>query len=315
MQCVRATYLGVGLAAGVGLAEAALGAGAAAEPAAPALLRLANLAAAPESARIGFAFTLEGPPLVDELKAGALTSLLPGPSSIGPHELWLVPRGLTLPKSLPEPLPFALPEVEGPGAAPFRSYTVFLFDRPGPRGEPMRQLVAGAAPTAPATSAAAPITPTASAALATPAAAPTGSPALATPAAMDAQLRVLNLAGGAELDLCTAAQSALTRAVPAWGLSRAPQWFARGRGDREAWTDVRTATAPPCRGKLLGALPLPQQGAFTIAVLAAADNDEAGLRALLLDEASLAPERAMPLPVRPPPQPSSNAKSAQSSVR
>lgn len=290
MLCARATYLGGGLAAGLAVAGAAYGADAAAEPA-RGFLRLANLAVAPESARIGFALTLEGPPLVDELPAGSLTSLLPGlAASISPHELWLLPRGLALPKSLPEPQSVALPETDGISAAPPRGYTVFLFDRPGPRGDLVRQLVAGAAPAAPTDP--------------------------ANPAAMDPQLRVLNLAGGAELDLCTAGESALSRAVPAWGLSRSPQWLARGPSDRAAWMEVRAASAPACRGKVLGSLPLPQRGVFTLAVLtAAADKDEAGLRALLLDEASLAPERAIALPVRPPPQPSSSARSAQNSVR
>src|SRR4051794_19956401 len=63
-----------------------------AAPSAPALLRLANLTTAPESARVGFAFDLDGPPLVDELPAGALTTLLPGRAELG--ELWVLPRGL-----------------------------------------------------------------------------------------------------------------------------------------------------------------------------------------------------------------------------
>ena len=74
MRCARLLGLGLGLAILRGSAWAA-----------PpreglVLLRLANLASAGESARVGFAIDLEGPPLVDELPAGALTSLLPGPA-------------------------------------------------------------------------------------------------------------------------------------------------------------------------------------------------------------------------------------------
>lgn len=314
MRCAR------GLGLGVGLALAAVAGGADAAP--PVLLRLANLTTAPESARIGFAFTLDGPPLVDELPAGALTTLLPGPpAGLSLQELWVLPRGLTLPKSLPEPLAVPLP-VEGAGPAPpLPFFTVFLIDRKSPRpgasGERVRQLITGTAP---------------------------------PPAADGAQLRVLNLVGSAELDVCAQDDSVLTRAVPAWGLSRAPQWFAPapqapapqapapqphapGHAGSAAFMDVRVATEPPCQGEVLSAVPRPERGAFTIALLPAAPATPTAapppdlaaqaalpaLRALILDEASLAPEHLVPLPVRPPSRPSSAAKSppksAQTSVR
>lgn len=263
MRCARLLGLGLGLAILRGSAWAA-----------PpreglVLLRLANLASAGESARVGFAIDLEGPPLVDELPAGALTSLLPGPAEL--RELWVLPRGLTLPRSLPEPLPLALPE----GTSSQAPLTIFLIDRPGPRGEPIRQLVSGAP----------------------------------LPAAA-AQLRVLNLLGtGAALDLCTPGETAapLTRAVPAWGLSRSPQWFARpqstapGRAPEVA-VAVRAATDPPCRGGELGMvqLQLAERGSFTLVLLPRAEPAARGLRALGLDEGSLAPERVVPLPVWPP---------------
>ena len=267
MRCARLMGLGLGL----GLAIGSGGAGAAPPRAEPVLLRLANLASAPESARVGFALDLEGPPLVDELPAGALTTLLPGPAEL--RELWVLPRGLTLPRSLPEPLPVTLAE----GAGSQVPLTLFLFDRPGPRGEPTRQLVSGAPP----------------------------------PAA-EAQLRVLNLVGtGSVLDLCTQGETAapLTRAVPAWGLSRSPQWFARpqsaARGrDEEVRVGVRAATEPPCRGGELGAvqLRLGERGVFTLVLLPRAEPTPRGLRALGLDEGSLAPARVVPLPVWPPRQ-------------
>lgn len=267
--------------------------------AAPVLLRLANLAAAPDSARIGFAFSLEGPPLVDELSAGALTAVLPGPpATLAQPELWVLPRGLTLPRSLPEPLPLLLPEPADADAQPLRTVTIFLIDRPGPRGEPVRQLVAGDAP-----------------------------------AAAAAQLRVLNLLGSAALDVCASGQTLpLTQGVPAWGLSRAPQWFAAAppaataaspaaESAQAAWMEVRVASTPPCRGEALAAVARPERGTSTLALLPAAatatrdpQTAAAGLRALRLDEASLAPERAVPLPVRPV-LPGSTAKSVRTWVR
>jgi hypothetical protein len=229
------------------------------------LLRLANLTTAPESARIGFAFDLDGPPLVDELPAGALTTLLPGLGQ--PSELWVLPRGLTLPKSLPEPLALSLP---GPGKGTAAPLTVFLIDRPGPRGDLVRQLVTG----------------------------------LPVPTA-GAQLRVLNLVAGApQLDVCTPHGSPIVRAVPAFGLSRAPQWSPLGRGDGSAQL-LRMATDPPCRGTTLGAVPLRllEHGAWTLVVMPApsTDRSEGALRVLLLDEASLLPARALPLPLLPTP--------------
>lgn len=254
---------------GVGLGLFVLRSGASAAPprAELVLLRLANLAATAESTRLGFALDLEGPPLVDELPAGALTTLLPGPAEL--RELWVLPRGLTLPKSLPEPLPLALAE----GASSSAPLTIFLFDRPGPRGEPRRQLLSGAP----------------------------------LPAAAG-QLRVLNLWGGAAaLDVCPrgAGAAPLTRAVPAWGLSHSPQWFARppaaSAATPELWLAVRTATEPPCRGGELAAvqLQLSERGTFTLVLLPRAAPARA-LRALALEEGSLAPERAVPLPVWPP---------------
>ncbi len=267
MRCARLMGLGLGLGIELGLAILRGSAQAAPPRSELVLLRLANLASAPESARVGFALDLEGPPLVDELPAGALTTLLPGPAEL--HELWVLPRGLTLPRSLPEPLPLALAE----GASSQAPLTLFLFDRPGPRGEPTRQLVSGAP----------------------------------LPAA-EAQLRVLNLlAPGAALDLCTPGETGvpLTRALPAWGLSRAPQWFARpqstARG-RDPELAVRAATEPPCRGGELGTvgLRLPERGSFTLVLLPRAEPAARGLRALSLDEGSLTPERVVPLPVWPP---------------
>lgn len=257
MRCARLMGLGLGLAILRGSA------GAAPPRSELVLLRLANLASAPESARVGFALDLEGPPLVDELPAGALTTLLPGPAEL--RELWVLPRGLTLPRSLPEPLPLALAE----GASSQAPLTIFLIDRPGLRGELTRQLLSGAPP--PATA---------------------------------AQLRVLNLLGTA-LDLCTPGETAapLTSAVPAWGLSRSPQWFARPQSTapgRAVGVEVRAASVPPCRSGELGTiqLRLAERGSFTLVLRA--EPAARGLRALGLDEGSLAPERVVPLPVWPP---------------
>jgi len=269
MRCARLTFWGLGL----GL----LMAGHATADPTPlpelVLIRLANLTTAPESARIGFAFDLDGPPLVDELPAGALTTLLPGLTK--QSELWVLPRGLTLPKSLPEPLALSLP---GPGKATAAPLTVFLFDRAGHRGEPVRQLL-------------------------------TGAPVPAE----GAQLRVLNLVGaGPPLDVCTQNEpgSAIARAVPAFGLSQAPQWspapaaLAEGlRATGNSGLTVRVATDPACRGDELAALQLrlAERGAWTLVVMpmplpvAARSAGGRAARVLLLDEASLLPTRAVPL--------------------
>ncbi len=256
MGCARTAAWGLGLAVGLWASGAAVAQESRSEPL---IFRLANLTTAPESSRVGFAFDLEGPPLVDELPAGSLTTLLPGRAD--PSELWVLPRGQVLPKSLPEPLPL-------PGQAPTASViTVFLIDRPGPRGESIRKLVMGSqAP------------------------------------AEGAQLRILNLVGTLELEVCQPGAGPLVPAVPAGGLSRFTSWLPNTNRSAAATLTLHVASAPACRGAKLGAVQLRlfDRGAWTlIALPKTSDPHQASpaLRLQLRTDGTILPERAVALPV------------------